>query len=66
MKKRVEEMEQEAMKLREMQAQAEQENGGADSGGNMETDEDKSAADNRSIYIGNVSSPTPAWVSVRY
>ncbi len=55
MKKRVEEMEKEAMKLREMQAEQEQANGGIDTGGPMETDEDKSAADGRSIYVGNVS-----------
>ncbi|KAF9046036.1 RNA-binding domain-containing protein [Hymenopellis radicata] len=60
MKKRVEEMEKEAMKLREMQAEQEHANGGIDTGGPMETDEDKSAADGRSIYVGNVDySATP-------
>ena len=57
MKQRVEEMEREANKLRELQAAAEkQEN--ADASGDasvpMETEEDKALADQRSIYVGNV------------
>lgn len=59
MKKRVEEMEKEANKLREMQAEQEQANASMDTGGPMETDEDKSAADIRSIYIGNVRHLSP-------
>lgn len=57
MKQRVEEMEREAKKLRELQAAAEQENNeaeGEDGGVPMETEEDKSAADGRSVYVGNV------------
>jgi polyadenylate-binding protein 2 len=57
MKQRVEEMEREAKKLRELQAAAEQASNGAgseDGGGPMETEEDKAAADGRSIYVGNV------------
>ncbi|KAG7448968.1 RNA-binding domain-containing protein [Guyanagaster necrorhizus] len=61
MKQRVEEMEKEAMKLREMQAEAEKvNNDGLDAGVPMETDEDKAAADSRSVYVGNVDySATP-------
>ncbi|KAK0468092.1 uncharacterized protein EV420DRAFT_1635351 [Desarmillaria tabescens] len=61
MKQRVEEMEKEAMKLREMQAEAEKvNNDGMDAGVPMETDEDKAAADSRSVYVGNVDySATP-------
>lgn len=59
MKQRVEEMEREANKLRELQAAAEkQENGDAaegDSSVPMETEDDRSASDGRSIFIGNVS-----------
>lgn len=59
MKQRVEEMEREASKLRELQAAAEkQENGDAaegDSSVPMETEDDRSASDARSIFIGNVS-----------
>jgi polyadenylate-binding protein 2 len=57
MKQRVEEMEREAKKLRELQAAAEQASnaaGSEDGGVPMETEEDKSAADGRSIYVGNV------------
>lgn len=59
MKQRVEEMEREANKLRELQAAAENAENGSVSGGDgapMETEEDKSLADSRSIYVGNVSS----------
>lgn len=60
MKQRVEEMEKEAMKLREMQAEAEKvNNDGLDAGVPMETDEDKAAADSRSVYVGNVSTVPP-------
>jgi polyadenylate-binding protein 2 len=56
MKQRVAEMEREANKLRELQAAAEQAAHSADeTGGSMETDEDKANADNRSVYVGNVS-----------
>ncbi|TFL00104.1 hypothetical protein BDV98DRAFT_569994 [Pterulicium gracile] len=58
MKQRVEEMEREANKLREMQAEAEKES--ESSGVPMDTEEDKAAADSRSIYVGNVDySATP-------
>jgi hypothetical protein len=53
MKARVAEMEQEADKLRQMQAAAES---GGDTGTDaMATDEDKAAADGRSVFVGNVS-----------
>lgn len=59
MKQRVAEMEKEASKLRELQAAAEKaESGspeGTESGVPMETEEDRAAADGRSIYVGNVS-----------
>jgi polyadenylate-binding protein 2 len=62
MKQRVEEMEREAKKLRELQAAAEQANNvgdtGEDPGTPMETEEEKSQADGRSIYVGNVSDLT--------
>lgn len=55
MKQRVAEMEREASKLRELQAAAEQAaHSGDESGGAMETDEDKAGADGRSVYVGNV------------
>jgi polyadenylate-binding protein 2 len=58
MKQRVEEMEREANKLREMQAAAEKES--ESSGTPMDTEEDKAIADSRSIYVGNVDySATP-------
>jgi len=47
MKQRVKEMEEEAAKLREMQAQVEKEM-------NLTSEEDKEAIDARSIYVGNV------------
>jgi hypothetical protein len=52
MKARVKEMEEEAAKLRELQAAA----AAADdsSVAPMETDEDRAAADGRSVYVGNV------------
>jgi len=53
MKQRVAEMEREANKLRELQAAAEAANSG-DDGSAMETEDDKSGADNRSVYVGNV------------
>lgn len=56
MKQRVAEMEKEAIKLRELQAAAALESNTADGEDtNMETEEDKSAADGRSVYVGNVS-----------
>ena len=58
MKQRVEEMEREANKLRELQAAAEKSEATDEAAGDaappMETDEDKAAADSRSIYVGNV------------
>ncbi|KAL4241482.1 Nucleotide-binding alpha-beta plait domain superfamily protein [Abortiporus biennis] len=58
MKQRVEEMEREANKLRELQAQAEKnEQTVADpdnAGVPMETDEERTAADSRSVFVGNV------------
>ena len=60
MKQRVEEMEREANKLRELQAAAEKQEGDPSiTGGaavSMDTEEDRSEADGRSIFIGNVSS----------
>ncbi|KAJ4472261.1 hypothetical protein J3R30DRAFT_3672613 [Lentinula aciculospora] len=52
MKQRVAEMEMEAKKLRELQAAAEA--GQPDASTPMDTEEDKAAADGRSIYVGNV------------
>ncbi|KAH7930298.1 RNA-binding domain-containing protein [Leucogyrophana mollusca] len=57
MKQRVEEMEREAKKLRELQAAAESANGGSaesDAGVPMETEEDKTLSDSRSVFVGNV------------
>lgn len=57
MKQRVEEMEREANKLRELQAAAEkQEHGGAggDASVPMETEDERAQADSRSIFVGNV------------
>jgi len=57
MKQRVKEMEEEAAKLRELQAAAEAEaaqSGEGTEGGSMETEEDRAATDSRSIYVGNV------------
>lgn len=56
MKQRVEEMEREAKKLRELQAAAEQAADSSEGGesGPMETEEDKAAIDGRSVYVGNV------------
>ena len=53
MKQRVAEMEQEALKLRELQAAAAIETpAGEDT--QMDAEDDKSIADGRSIYVGNV------------
>lgn len=56
MKQRVEEMEREAAKLRELQAAAEQTTDGSErgDGGAMDTEDEKGAVDNRSVYVGNV------------
>lgn len=57
MKQRVEEMEREANKLRELQAAAEkQEHEGAAGDGSvpMDTEDERAQADSRSIFIGNV------------
>ena len=56
MKKRVEEMEAEASKLREMH-EAEQKDADGQEGSQgeaMETEDDRQAADSRSVYVGNV------------
>jgi len=69
MKQRVAEMEKEAKKLRELQAAAEQasSNAGGGEGVPMETEEDKTAADNRSIYVGNVDySATPEEIQAHF
>ena len=54
MKQRVEEMEREAKKLRELQAAAEASASAEAGEGEMDAEDDKSISDNRSIYIGNV------------
>lgn len=58
MKQRVEEMEREAKKLRELQAAAESQStiGGVatDRGVPMETEEERAVADSRSVFVGNV------------
>jgi len=57
MKQRVEEMEREAKKLREMQAEAEAKAAAteqSEQGTPMETEDDKVLADQRSVYVGNV------------
>lgn len=53
MKQRVEEMEKEAKKLRELQAAAEADAGG-DAHEQMEAEDDKTLSDSRSVYVGNV------------
>lgn len=61
MKQRVEEMEREANKLRELQAaaeNAERASSEADTSVPMETEDDKAAADSRSVFVGNVSGDT--------
>lgn len=59
MKQRVEEMEREAKKLRELQAAAESsssvEQPEGEEGSAMETDDDKALIDSRSVFVGNVS-----------
>ena len=59
MKQRVEEMEREAKKLRELQAAAESstsvEEPEGEEGSAMETEDDKALIDNRSVFVGNVS-----------
>lgn len=61
MKQRVEEMEREANKLRELQAAAEksehQDSAEGEGAVPMETDEDKAQADGRSIFVGSVRPP---------
>jgi hypothetical protein len=58
MKQRVEEMEREAKKLRELQAAAESsttvEQVDGDEATPMETEDDKALIDSRSIFVGNV------------
>lgn len=51
MKQRVEEMEAEARKLRELQAAAAESSAGSE---DVSMEEDKSASDSRSVYVGNV------------
>lgn len=59
MKQRVEEMEREAKKLRELQAAAESstslEQPEGEEGLPMETEDEKAMIDNRSVFVGNVS-----------
>lgn len=59
MKQRVEEMEREANKLRELQAAAEKQENGSEAGGDgsvaMETEDERASADGKSIFVGNVS-----------
>ncbi|KIY49578.1 hypothetical protein FISHEDRAFT_41201, partial [Fistulina hepatica ATCC 64428] len=68
MKQRVEEMEREAKKLRELQAAAEKENNAEIAPGEpMDTEEDKAVADSRSIYVGNVDyGATPEEIQVHF
>lgn len=64
MKQRVEEMEKEAKKLRELQAAAEEANNAAEGEEvPMETEEDKSQADGRSVYVGNVRHILSQWLT---
>jgi hypothetical protein len=59
MKQRVEEMEREAKKLRELQAAAESstavEHPEGEEGVPMETEDEKALIDSRSVFVGNVS-----------
>jgi hypothetical protein len=61
MKQRVEEMEREAKKLRELQAAAESstslEQTEGEGGLPMETEDEKAMIDSRSVFVGNVSDP---------
>lgn len=60
MKQRVAEMEAEAAKLREMQAEAEaKEAQPASPGTPMDAEDDKTMSDSRSVYVGNVRRPRP-------
>ena len=63
MKQRVEEMEREAKKLRELQAAAESstavEHPEGEEGVPMETEDDKALIDSRSVFVGNVSHTCP-------
>ena len=55
MKQRVAEMEAEAAKLREMQAEAEAKEAQPESPGTpMDAEDDKTLSDARSVYVGNV------------
>jgi len=70
MKKRVEEMEAEAAKLRELQADAERQqgvDGEEGAGASMESEDDRQAADERSVYVGNVDySSTPEEIQAHF
>lgn len=56
MKERVAEMEAEAAKLRELHEQAAKEQSPSVAGDdNMESEDDRLAADERSVHVGNVS-----------
>ena len=63
MKQRVEEMEREAKKLRELQAAAESstaiEHTEGEEGVPMETEDEKALIDGRSVFVGNVSGTCP-------
>ncbi|KAI0728755.1 polyadenylate-binding protein 2 [Fomitopsis betulina] len=70
MKQRVEEMEREANKLRELQAaaeNAERASSEADTSVPMETEDDKAVADSRSVFVGNVDySATPEEIQIHF
>ncbi|OBZ76531.1 Polyadenylate-binding protein 2 [Grifola frondosa] len=71
MKQRVEEMEKEASVLREMQAAAEKEEHAGSQAGDtsvpMDTEEDKMAADSRSVFVGNVDyAATPEEIQAHF
>jgi hypothetical protein len=63
MKQRVEEMEREAKKLRELQAAAESstavEHPEGEEGVPMETEDEKALIDSRSVFVGNVRNTCP-------
>jgi hypothetical protein len=68
MKQRVEEMEREAKKLRELQAAAQSSSTGEQQEGEdgvpMETEDEKALIDSRSVFVGNVSDLYPYFVPV--
>ena len=58
MKARLQEMEDEANKLKEMQAQAEEEMNGGGGGGSAEATANREEADARSVHVGGVDYAT--------